>query len=170
MKQRWVWITGSAIGLVLLVLLLTTEARYLSFIDSLDEVNTEVRWASSRLESDPATGRSVLNLTFEILFSNTSTLPMWVEAINTQLYFNDESIGSFTISEGNYEVLPQQTQAIPLIVPFFEARQEQFEAAKAQGLTMRLSGRARARFGAAQESLKTFYDVDGRFVLQEDAP
>lgn len=170
MKQRWVWIVGSTVGLVLLVLLLTTEARYLSFIDSLDEVNTEVRWAGTQLDTDPETGRSVLNLTFDIVFSNTSSLPMWVEAINTQLFFNAESVGSFTISEGNHQVLPQETKAIPLIVPFFEGRQEQFEAAKMQGMTMLLTGKARMRFGFEQSALNTFYPVEGTFPLQEGMP
>lgn len=167
MKQRWVWIAGATVALVLLILLLTTEARYLSFIDSLDEVDTEVRWTGTRLDTDPETGRSALNLAFDIVFSNTSALPMWVEAINTQLFFNTESIGSFTISEGNYEVLPRETRAIPLIVPFFEGRQEQFAAAKAQGMTMLLTGKARVRFGFEQSTLNTFYPVEGAFPLQE---
>src|SRR5574337_1022604 len=103
MKQRWIWMGGLALALVLLVLLLNTEARYLSFIDSLDEVTTQIRWTSAQMETEADTGKTVLKLNFDIVFANTSALPMWVEAINTALYFNDESVGSYTISEGNYE-------------------------------------------------------------------
>lgn len=170
MKQRGVWIAGSTVGLLLLGLLVITEARYLNFIGSLDDVNTQVQWVQSRLETDPQTGRRVLNLTFDVLFSNTSTLPLWVEAISTELYFDSEYIGHFDISEGNYKVLPQQTQGIPLTVPFFEGRQEQFEAAKAQGKTMLLKGKARVRFGFEQSTLNTFYPVEGSFALREEAP
>lgn len=161
MKRLWIWAGLWLVTFVMAGMMVTTEARYLRFVDSLDEVDTQVRWTGTH-----ATAERV-QLLFEVEFFNGSSLPLWVEAINTAVQLDGEFAGAYTISEGRYLVPVGERRSVPLTVTFWAQRQKQLQAARNRGGTLFLAGRARVRFGIGQARLKTFYWISGAFPLKD---
>lgn len=161
MKVKLIWAGALALAVVMGLLLANTEGHYIQFITSLSEVSTQVVWAKSEAKPDETL------LTFNIVFHNTSPLPMWVEVINTQCYIAEEFAGTYTTTEGNYQVLPGETGAVPLEVPLWSYRNQMLAEAKTRGAELRLEGKARVHIGRNQ-ALKTFYPVGGTFSLKDD--
>jgi hypothetical protein len=162
MKIKLLWASALALVLVLGALLVNTEGRYLQFVVSLGDIDTKIVW----IKTDA--GPEMTLLTFNVVFHNTSKLPMWVEAINTQMYLGGEFAGAPSITEGSYEVPPEGESSIPLTAALWAARRQLLEQTKAHGGDLHLEGRARVRIGADKTDLRTFYPVSGTFSVPQD--
>jgi hypothetical protein len=161
-KTKLIWAGALALAVVMGLLLVLTEGRYIQFITSLSEVTTQVVWAKSEAKPDETL------LTFNVLFHNTSPLPLWVEVINTQLTIAGDFAGTYTTTEGNYRVSPGETGTIPLEVPLWSYRDKMLADAKSHGAELHLEGQARVHIGLHQAESKIFYPVVGTFSLKDD--
>ncbi len=153
------WLFAFGLAAVSALLLVNVEARYLDFIESLDDINVTVRWAGL----EPSPEKTVLR--FDVIFHNGSEDVLWVEAINVQLFLDDEYAGAYSIVEGRHEVPPGEARAIPLRATLWRGRAERFRAAQADPQArLLLLGRARTRLDVGGAELKVFYRVQGEFV------
>jgi len=150
------------VALLTALLLADTERRYLRFIESLDDVEVKLVWSQTEEGSEKTT------LHFEAIFRNASDLPLLAEALNTQLFINDEYAGAYSITEGQLRVPPRGERAVPLQVVLWESRAQLFREARASGQgQLQVVGRARVRLEIGGTALKVFYDVQGTFPLKE---
>jgi len=162
MKSKYIWGSALLLAVILAALLVRTEGRYLQFTRSLSQLNAQIHWAKTEVGAE----RTVLS--FEVIFHNTSTLPIWVEAVNTQLSIGGKSAGGYSITEGNYRIPPGAERAIPLAIPLWAERRALLAQAKAQGAQLSLSGRARVGIGVGSGRLIAFYQLRGSFSLKDE--
>jgi hypothetical protein len=163
------WLAALGLSVVSAFLLLDVEARYIDFIESLDDITVEVRWVDTRDEQQPQEGSEKVTLSFEVLFHNASEDVLWVEAINTQLFLNGQYLGAYSIVEGRHEVPAGATQAIPLTAVLWETRRQLLQEARGRGegtVQLHLIGRARTRLDVGGTELKVFYPVRAAFPLR----
>lgn len=153
------------IGALLLVaasvwLLAGTEERYVQFIQGVGKVDVRLLWTDTRSQDE----KTILGIT--ALFENHSDLPMWVEALNTQLYLGGEYAGAYSISEGRFEILPQGEQRVPLQIVLWKTRARLFDELRAAGEgALIVRGRARVAVQVGDTPLKVFYRVEGTFPI-----
>ncbi len=161
MRPRWVWVGACAVAVALLLLLARTEARYLRFIDSLDEVETELTLAETA--PDPADPQRIL-LRFELRVANRSELPVALEAYSVNVIIGEEHV-SLQASETVTDIPQREARTFELVVPLSPARRQTYADAAEQGLALRLDGRARVRFDLENVALKAFYPIEKSFPL-----
>ncbi len=158
------WLGALALVAVSAWLLADTEERYVQFIQGIGEVDARLLWTDTRAQDE--------KVILEILavFENRSDLPMWVEAINTQLYLGGEYAGAYSISEGRFELPPQGEQRVPLQIVLWKTRARLFDDLRAAGRgELIVEGRARIAIQVGDTSLKAFYRVQGTFPISTES-
>lgn len=162
MKSKYIWSSALLLVVILAALLVRTEGQYLQFTRSLSQLDAQIHWIKTEVGPE----RTVLS--FEVIFHNTSTLPIWVEALNTQLSIGGKFAGGYSITEGNYRILPGERRAIPLAIPLWSERRAMLALAKERGAKLSLSGRARVGIGVGAGRLTAFYQLSGSFSLKDE--
>lgn len=159
---RTVWLSTLLVTVAAVLLLADTERRYLHFLGEFNEIETSLRWE----RSVPAEDEPKLTLRFKAGFDNQSSLPMVVEALNTQFYIDGEYAGAFSIAEGSNSISPNSEASIPLEVVLWERRRQMLrDAADATGTQARVEGRARVRWNLETSKQQAFYNIQGTFPV-----
>jgi hypothetical protein len=157
-----VWIGALILVAVSAWLLAGTEERYVQFIQGVSKVDVRLLWTDTRAQDE----KVILGIV--ALFENHSDLPMWVEALNTQLYLGSEYAGAYSISEGRFEIPPQGEQRVPLQIVLWKTRARLFDELRAAGEgELIVRGRARIAIQVGSTSLKVFYRIEGTFSIAQ---
>lgn len=153
------WLVLSLITLLTVYFAYETDANYLEFLKATEKIEVIIHQGELRLNKDKA------EISFSAEVVNSSTVPMWVEAINYHLYVNGQGAGYGYMEEARrseISVAPGQGRKIPLEAELRANYLKLFLEARETGRALLTAvGQARAGFEIGRSGIKVFYPFAG---------